>query len=210
MVIFKRKTFAKENFSGRRVIKDNSKGWMDEEKMSEWLREIYVKRPGGFFHTDPSLLIYDSMRAHITDGVKKQVKNTNSTLAVIPGGLTKELQPLDVGVNRAFKARLRTAWEQWMTEGEHTFTKTGRQRRTTYATICQWIVNAWADISVSTVVRAFRKAGIVTELLDSSSDADSINGDFEETEPGMLDPVFAQLFNSDTEEEEFQGFVDEE
>ena len=114
--------------------------------MSEWLREIYVKRPGGFFHTAPSLLIYDSMRAHFTDVVKKQVKQTNLVLAVIPGGLTKELQSLDIGVNRAFKARLRAAWEKWITEGEHTFTKTGRQRRVTYAIICQWIVDAWAAI----------------------------------------------------------------
>ena len=150
------------------------------------------------------------MRSHITDGVKKQVKHTNSVLAVIPGGLTKVLQPLDVGVNRAFKTRLRTAWEHWMTEGEHTFTKTGRQRRATYATICQWIVNAWADISISTVVRAFRKAGCVTELPDISSDTDSDNGDFDEMEPGMLDAQLAQLFNSDTEEEEFEGFPEEE
>lgn len=71
MVIFKRKTLPKENFPAGVVIKANPKGWMDEEKMSEWLREIYVKRAGGFFHTAPSLLIYDSMRAHITDGVKK-------------------------------------------------------------------------------------------------------------------------------------------
>lgn len=138
------------------------------------------------------------------------MKHTNSVLAIIPGGLTKELQPLDIGVNRAFKARLRTAWEQWMTKGEHTFTKTGRQRRATYAIICQWIVDAWADISVSTVIRAFTKAGIVTELQDNSSDTDSDNGDFDKTEPGSLDAVLAQLFNSDTEEEDFEGFVGEE
>ncbi|KAK6317614.1 hypothetical protein J4Q44_G00130140 [Coregonus suidteri] len=207
MIIFKRKTLPKENFPAGVVIKASPKGWMDEEKMSEWLREIYVKRPGGFFHTAPSLLIYDSMRAHITDAVKKKVKQTNSELAVIPGGLTKELQPLDIGVNRAFKARLRAAWEQWMTEGEHTFTKTGRQRRATYATICQWIVDAWADISVSTVVKAFTKAGIISELPGNSSDTDSDN---DEREPGRLDAVVAQLFNSDTEEEEFEGFVDGE
>ena len=73
MVIFKRKTLPKENIPAGVVIKVNPKGWMDEEKMSEWLREIYVKRPGGFFHTAPSLLIYDSMRAHFNDVVKKQV-----------------------------------------------------------------------------------------------------------------------------------------
>lgn len=166
MVIFKRKTLPKENFPTGIVIKVNPKGWMDEEKISEWLKEVYVRRPGGFFHAAPSMLIYDSMWAHITESVTTQVKRTNSVLAVIPGGLTKELQPLDIGVDRAFKARLRTAWEQWMTEGEHTFTKTGRQRRATYATICQWIVDAWADITVPTVVRAFRKAGIISERPD--------------------------------------------
>ena len=92
-------------------------------------------------------------------------------------------------------------------EGKHTFTKKGRQRRATYATICQWIVDAWADISVSTVVQAFTKAGIITELPGNSSDTDSDN---DEREPGMLDAVLAQLFNSDTEEEEFEGFVDGE
>lgn len=94
-----------------------------------------------------------------------------------------------------------------MTEGEHTFTKTERQRRATYATICQWIVDAWAKVSVSTVVRAFTKAGIITELPGNSNDTDLDN---EERDPGMLDAVIAQLLNSDTEDEEFDGFVDEE
>ena len=55
MVIFKRKILPKQNFPAGVVIKVNPKGWMDEEKMSEWLREIYVKRPGRFFHTAPSI-----------------------------------------------------------------------------------------------------------------------------------------------------------
>ncbi|KAK6291309.1 hypothetical protein J4Q44_G00380750 [Coregonus suidteri] len=65
----------------------------------------------------------------------------------------------------------------------------GRQRRATYATICQWIVDAWADISVSTVVKAFTKAGIISELPGNSSDTDSDN---DEREPGRLDAVVAQ------------------
>lgn len=103
------------------------------------------------------------MRAHITADVKQQVRQMNATLAVIPVGLTKELQPLDIGVNRPFKVRLRAAWERWMTEGEHSFTKGGRQRRASYATVCQWIVAAWANVSANTVVRAFAKAGIISE-----------------------------------------------
>jgi len=146
MVIFKRKTLPKEKFPAGVIIKANPKGWMDEEKTSQWLREIYVKRPDGFFHISLSLLI--SMLAHLTDAVKNKVKQTNSELAIIPGELTKELQPLDIGVNKAFKVKLQAAWEQWMTECEHTSTKTGRQRRGTYTTICQCIVDAWAKVSV--------------------------------------------------------------
>lgn len=94
-----------------------------------------------------------------------------------------------------------------MTEGEHILTKTGKQHWASYATIFQWIVDAWVKVSVSTVVRAFMKAGIITELPGNSNDVDSDNDD---RESGMLDSVIAQLLNSDTEDEEFEGFVDEE
>lgn len=91
------------------------------------------------------------MRTCLTNTVKTQVKQTKLNLAIIPGGLTKDLE-LDIGVNRSFKVKLRTAWKRKMTEGEHTFTKTGRQRWASYATICQWMVDAWDKVSVSSVV----------------------------------------------------------
>lgn len=65
------------------------------------------------------------MRAHLTNTVKTQVRQTISELEMSPGGLTKELQPLEFGANRSFKVELQAAWEHWMTEGENTFTKTG-------------------------------------------------------------------------------------
>ncbi|XP_029974633.1 uncharacterized protein LOC115408167 [Salarias fasciatus] len=204
MVIFQRKTLPKERFPAGVIVKANPKGWMDEEKMSEWLREVYVKRPDGFAPTSPSLLICDSMRAHLTEAVKMQVKKSNSELAVIPGGLTKELQPLDIGINRSFKVKLRAAWERWMTEGRHTLIKTGRQRRPSYSIVCQWIVDSWAQVSASCVVRAFTKAGIIAPRTGDGNETDS---DDEERDPGMLDAGIAQLFNSDTEDEGFDGFV---
>lgn len=33
---------------------------------------------------------------------------------------------------------------------------------------------------------------------------------FDETKPGELDTAITQLFNSDTEEEDFEGFIDEQ
>ena len=82
MVIFKKKTLPKEMFPVEVIIKVNQKGWTDDDRMSEWLREVYAERPNGFFHTSPSLLIYDSMRSNLTKTVHTQVKPTNSEPAI--------------------------------------------------------------------------------------------------------------------------------
>ena len=83
MVIFKWKNLQVETFPAAIIVKANQKGWMDEGK-SEWLREVNVKRPDGFFHTSPSLSIYDTMCAYLTKTVKNQVKEANTEPAIIP------------------------------------------------------------------------------------------------------------------------------
>ena len=45
----------------------------------------------------------DSFKAHKTGQVKRSFKSENTDLAVISGGLTSVLQPLDVCLNKPFK-----------------------------------------------------------------------------------------------------------
>jgi len=73
MIIFKRKTMPKEAFPPGVVIQTNVKGWMDESMMGVWLDRCCVKRPDGFFQRNKALLVMDSMRAHITEGVKNKI-----------------------------------------------------------------------------------------------------------------------------------------
>lgn len=75
------------------------KGWMDEQLMLRWVSEILVP------HTkkDRALLVLDSFTAHKTDAVKKAMRKVNVVPAVIPGGCTSKLQPLDVSINKPFK-----------------------------------------------------------------------------------------------------------
>ena len=63
------------------------------------MQEVWIKRPVA---SKKSLLVWDSFKAHLTDKLKSQLKKGNSEYAVIPGGLTSIVQPLDVCVNKQF------------------------------------------------------------------------------------------------------------
>lgn len=211
MVIFKRTTVPKEKFPRGIVVKVNKKGWMTESLMHEWHTKCYGKRPGGFFHRNKALLVLDSMRAHITDLVKEAIKKTNSIPAVIPGGTTKYLQPLDISVNRAFKVALRVQWEAWMTSGEKSFTKTGRMRRATYGQVCQWVLTAWSIVKKSTIINGFRKAGLLRVEEGSAGDLPPDESDESDNENDPISrEAILRLFNSDTEEDDFSGFSAQE
>ncbi|KAF4790647.1 hypothetical protein TURU_138682 [Turdus rufiventris] len=91
MVIFKRKMLPEDKFPKGINVAMNPKGWMDEWVMRTWLTEVYAHRPGGFFHPLPGLLIFNYMCAHKTESMRAMMKRMKSELAVILGGLTKEV-----------------------------------------------------------------------------------------------------------------------
>ncbi|KAK6760910.1 hypothetical protein RB195_022106 [Necator americanus] len=129
MLIFKKKLMPKGQFPPDVIVKTNEKGWMSQELMKEWIVEVWNKRENHNSDPDRSLLIFDSARYHVTDEVK-QFCQQYSKIAVIPGGLTKILQPLDVGINKPFKDHLKAGWEKWMrNEAKATYTKSGIRRR---------------------------------------------------------------------------------
>ena len=69
--------------------------------------------------------------SYVTDTVKASFKREITELAVIPGGLTSLLQPLDVSLNKPFEDEVR---KQWMADGIHEFTATERQKKASEGT----------------------------------------------------------------------------
>ena len=161
LLIFKRKTLPKESLPQGCVVTCNEKGWMNQEVMRLWAERVWRGRPGAFFNPE-GVLIMDSMRAHLTDGIKELFKGQKTKLAIIPGGLTCKLQPLDVGVNKAFKCYLRQEWESWMCDGLHSYTATGKMRRATIPVVCEWVVSAWAKVKATSVTNAYKNVALCT------------------------------------------------
>lgn len=66
-------------------------------------------------------------RGHLTNDAKNRLRGSKTEQVCIPGGMTSLLQPLDVCINRPFKAHLKRFYIQWMATVVHETTPTGRQ-----------------------------------------------------------------------------------
>ena len=77
--------------------------------MKLWLEKVWSKRPGGLLKKT-SLLVCDQFKAHVTESTKRLATKLQTHLAVIPGGLTSQLQLLDVSVNKPFKEFMHEEW----------------------------------------------------------------------------------------------------
>lgn len=129
--------------------------------MVDWLKTVWGGRPGALL---PSLLIVDSFRGLLEQGVLRRMKDMHTDIAVIPGGLTSLLRPLEVSINKPFKDNVRRLYMEWMADGDHDLTPAGKIRRPSIDMLCCSILEAWSQIPSNMIVRSFKKIGISSSL----------------------------------------------
>ena len=100
LLSFKRKTLPKDVIPHGIYVHVHSKGWMDGERMKLWLDKLWSKHPGGLLKKQ-SLLVCDQFKAHVTESTKRPATKLKTHFAIIPCGLTSQLQALDVSVNES-------------------------------------------------------------------------------------------------------------
>ena len=106
LIIFKLKNVPRLDFPVGVKIRANQQGWMNTDEMLFWIENVWNHRAP--LSVDPhSLLVLDSFRGHLVDSVKQRFEEKRTDLAVIPGGLTSRLQPLDIAINKPFKDKVK-------------------------------------------------------------------------------------------------------
>ena len=105
----------------------------------------------------PSLLVFNSFKGHLVPSVQKRIAEANTDTCVIPGGLTSQLQPLDVCLNKPFKQRVhivRMKWTEWlMDKDKHSFTPSGYMRKPNITTVCTWAKEVWSPDIIKSHLR---------------------------------------------------------
>ena len=161
--------------------------------MLKWIKDVYLK----YTKKERSLLVLDSFRGHLTDDVKKAFRKGNTVMAVIPGGCTSKVQPLDVSINKPFKVDLRRSWGSYMRQSSKEARETGdRVKAATKEQVLSWIQCAVKSIQdkPDLVRKSFKVCGIRNRL--NGSEDNQIRSEVADIE----------MVDSENEEEEFEGF----
>ena len=132
------------------------RAWMDEAVMLQWVKEVlepWSKHvPAGIV---PYLLL-DSYKCHLMSSVVRAIQDLGIEVDHIPGGCTGLVQPLDVGVNKPLKNRIRRKWEEYMLEEglAMNVSKTLTRQR-----MAPWVTESLDDLGEHTVKAAWRRNG---------------------------------------------------
>ena len=84
-------TAINEEFKNHCVVASSSNSWMNEELVLKFLRQVL-----GMFSFKKRLFAWDTFEAHMTEEVRKLLKQMKNDGALIPGGCTKYVQAHDV------------------------------------------------------------------------------------------------------------------
>lgn len=171
-VILKRKTVPKEDFPKSVIVRAQEKGWMTEELTMDWLKTVWMRRPGALFG-QPSMLVLDAFKGHTTEKVKQLIKECGSDFVCVPGGMTSQLQPLDVSVNKPFKDNFKRLYNEWLCseERDSALTPSGRVKRASCSQLCRWVEEAWSMISPEIIKKSFLKCCLTNDLDGREDDA---------------------------------------
>ena len=112
MIIFKGKTdrtISDLNIPAGFIVKTQEKAWMDDDLMKVWVEDIWIKhvRAERQKRLDSKIRTFDAFAAHLTDDVESQLLEAKTDTLAIPAGCTSKCQPMDVCLNKPFKAILR-------------------------------------------------------------------------------------------------------
>lgn len=130
--------------------------WMDERCMELWidlvLKPYVATAPDGIV----PILFLDSYRwRHMMASIVEKIEELGVEVVHIPGGCTGLCQPVDVGINKPFKTRVRVSWEEWMLEDTNN-RLINQTRPPTWKNIADWCSDAMKIMPEQMVRNAWR------------------------------------------------------
>jgi hypothetical protein len=125
--------------------------------MTKWIDEVLAPdvatAPPGIV----PILFLDSFSVHLKGSIVHKIQALGVQVEIIPPGCTGLLQPVEVGFNKAFKAKLRTEYNGWLLTQDPNLQIPATTRRD----VSNWIIAAEKNVTDETLKNAWEEDGVL-------------------------------------------------
>lgn len=138
------------------IYRVQEKAWFCEDIMLDWVEMVlkpYVA------HAPPGIipiLFLDSFQVHKMGSVVNAIQALGVEVDFIPPGCTGMVQPVDVGFNKPFKAKVRAQYRNWMLSQDPDKPTPVSKR----VDVAEWILMAQRNMSEAIIKNAWRRTGL--------------------------------------------------
>ena len=102
------------------------------------------------------LFALDTFKAHLTEDVKKLLKQVNTDDVLIPGRCTKYVQTPSVVWNKPFKGQIMEYYDEWLVSGLHQYTEAGDMKPASCHLVVEWILESWNRFQKNLAIKSFK------------------------------------------------------
>ena len=132
------------------IVKSSAKGWWNSRLHMDYLNPFFSKT------AHKKYLFVDRFPVHMKEELIFQKDERNMERIPIPGGMSGQFQPLDVGVNKPFKDFYHQEFHRWpKTLKDSDKTKKGNIWNPTCQEVTDFVSRAWEKIPESVVRKVF-------------------------------------------------------
>lgn len=103
-----------------------------------------------------NMFAIDTFHDHLPSRIRCRRRNDNTNSFIIPSGITSQLEPLDVSVNKRFKHLVCKHCGTWLNKVSNILTSSGKITRASL--VVKWIHKAWKEVWVSVIPKSFLSA----------------------------------------------------
>ena len=143
-------TALKEELKNRCVVESSSNGWMNEELVLNFLRQVL-----GMLPFKKRLFALDTFDAQMTEDVRMKTDD-----ALIPGGCIKYVQAPDVVWNKPFKGYIMESYDEWLASGVHQHTEAGNMKPASRHLVVVLILESWNRLEKNLTIKSFKSCGL--------------------------------------------------
>ncbi len=131
------------------------KAWFDEDIMLKGVQTILAPYVAAAPPNVIPILLLDLFKVHMKASVMTAIQHLGIQVEFIPPGCTGLLQPVSVGYSKAFKAKLRMEYNDWLMAQDADKPIPG----TTHRKVANWINAGECNISNNTLENVWKKTG---------------------------------------------------